>query len=269
MKNKNKVGLFLLLTMFMSVAILGTLPSVVGDYSVSQNDIIGIEWVQDDIFANTVGKQMKIEVTDVNSSNAGGMWANTTFASQWVRANNQTSWTLALQEKVFSVYNVTPTNYLMTGGYGGFGIGASYLATVQQSGFVIGANNLTAVQKYFNKSWCEDTAAPFNVSKLTGLNLTLWNGTATGIGAGDGAFKMVMLFNATNNVSTICKIYTWSTSNSEWQLKLETKPLYDFGVYTSSSPPIPGFELIFILVALSSIMGLFLWKKIRINPQQN
>lgn len=262
MKRLVILSLIFLFTFGMGLMIL-PMVSASADYAVNVNDVVGIEWIQDDIYSNPIGKQLKIEVIAINTSDAGGMWANTTWVKEWYRLSSANSWTLLLQGNVSSVYNQSTSNYLMVGGYGGFGIGSGLLSTVQQSGFLVASSNLTAVHKYFNKSWLTDTSAyKFNNSKLTGLNLTMWNGTNEGIGGYNGAYKMEIIFNATTNVTSSCKIYTWSTSSAQWVKKLETKAIFDFSTGTQTgSPPIPGFELIFIIITLASIMGLFLWRR--------
>ncbi|MHA1785189.1 MAG: hypothetical protein ACTSVE_08325 [Candidatus Helarchaeota archaeon] len=227
------------------------------DYGVNIGDEVTWEVVQDNLYSQQVGTQYKINITAINMSYQSGYYAKTMSGIFYTRPNPGGSWTQASVEITLSLYN--PSNGSLNSLTGGFGMGPENIVYWNQMGMIFSTENLTAVKIYFEKGW--PNQGYFNNTDLTGYVLTVWNGTTSGDGLVVGSDqKYVMTFDPTKLTTSLFRIYNWTSSG--WQKYVEVKM---GGSSQTTSPPIPGFETVFILIALSSAMFFYFWKKIRIN----
>ncbi len=124
-------------------------------------------------------------------------------------------------------------------------------------------SNLTAFEVYLNLTIGQYYQT--NQTSINGLNYTYWNGTADGSGVNVNALKAVIILESTKYVTASFEKYNWT--GTQWELILNTTLVSHSWSVGGNNPPIPGFEFVFIGIALLSLMGLYIWKKnqIKIN----
>ena len=91
-------------------------------------------------------------------------------------------------------------------------------------------------------------------------------GTTANVGNNNTKFLNVTIPTAAYNITGTDEFvsYVFDSTSESTHSYLEYAPDYSG---STTTPPIPGFEILFVVFSLSAIMGLYLWKKkqVKIN----
>ncbi|NHI90962.1 MAG: hypothetical protein EAX96_00580 [Candidatus Lokiarchaeota archaeon] len=193
------------------------------------------------------GNYTKWEIKTLNQTrHSGPLFSDSVYGSIYSANATNMTWNLRVNMTFFAHYNGSDSNWQPVGGFNIL----SYSSVV--------CTNLTA----YNQSNIIQLSAlaQINNSEIAGTTYTYWNGKSNGQGVDNSSIKMVCVINTYKYVVSSQKLYNWSTTEQNWIL-VEDYYMTSNSWTVTSAPPIPGFEFIFLLLALGVIMALFYWRK--------
>ena len=201
---------------------------------------------------NTEGNYTKTVIDIVNNSkiNMGAIyWVDSVYTSTFSANATNMTWHQVTNRTFACFYNSTNATWLAMASTGMFSMGSVYISNITAINITVWAG---LVMFY-----------PVNNSGASGTILTYWNGKTDGTGVDNNSIKVVVTIDSSKYVVMGQKSYNWTTNNNSWTL--QTDMYATSASWWTTAPPIPGFEIAFIALALGGIMAFFLWRKKQIN----
>ena len=248
------ISIFLLVGIFMGLSLITPVLAAPTDtYNVRAGDCWVIYFSKSSN-PSLEGNYSKYEVTAVNESFISTYWLDAVWGSQYMANATNMTWALTTPEgSHMCYYNGTDVSFLTTTGGSGLWVWSTVYCT-----------NQTALNTSFYNTMKIQYPNINNTNK-NGLTFTYWNGKTDGTGVDNNSVKAVIVVDPTKYVLSSQKFYNWSTASQNWVLK-DDSYLIAASWITTTLPPIPGFELMFIILVLGG-MGTYFWRKNRINTK--
>ena len=254
---KNKKNLMVLSLVFLFAVCMLAIPPVkaapTDNYYVRTGDWWVMTITESVSPAAPVGNMTKAIVTNVNNSQitypipfSFTAYGDTVYATGWIANATYPTWIQQGTETGMSVYNLTEPNLAAYGGYFGSALSCTNLTAFNISNF----NQFTMYSP---------PGFAINVSTKVGLTFSYWNGLANGSGISTSSQKVVMTLDPTKYVVSQTQSLMWNTTSMAWDIMLEsTMTSYS---WSTTTPPIPGFEFLFITIAMAGIVSVYLLRK--------
>lgn len=187
--------------------------------------------------------RIKTVITEINYTKFGDLY-ETVWAEIYLWNHTSLNWSLD-GETDLGKYNSTNYKFQMD----------EFLMIYS---LLTSCNNQTAFYSFLNASFL---GGDFNVSSKNGLTYTYWQGSADGNGGNTDSRKFIIILDTNKYIQSSFTMYNWT--GSEWNKTYEIS--MDQNSWTTTTNPIPGFQLAILISVLSLSWMIIIIIKLRKN----